>query len=85
MTGVRVVEISGIGPGPFRGMVLADLGATVIAVEPPDRLQQGERQAAITSRGKQSLVLNLKDPLAVEAVRACAKVPTCSSRACAPG
>ncbi|MCL1960266.1 MAG: CoA transferase, partial [Desulfovibrionaceae bacterium] len=68
LSGVQVIEISGIGPGPFCGMLLADLGATVIAVEPPDRLAQGHRPHAITSRGKQSVALNLKDPLAVQAV-----------------
>ncbi|NSX16863.1 CoA transferase [Cupriavidus taiwanensis] len=68
LAGVKVIEISGIGPGPFCGMLLADLGATVIAVEPPERLAAPERPHAITSRGKQSVVLNLKDPAAVEAV-----------------
>ncbi|SOZ19324.1 Alpha-methylacyl-CoA racemase [Cupriavidus taiwanensis] len=68
LAGVKVIEISGIGPGPFCGMLLADLGATVIAVEPPERLAAPERPHAITSRGKQSVVLNLKHPVAVEAV-----------------
>lgn len=68
LAGIRVIEISGIGPGPFCGMLLADLGATVIAIEPPERIALGKRPTAITSRGKQSVVLNLKDPLAVEAV-----------------
>lgn len=73
LSGTTVIEISGIGPGPFCGMLLADLGATVIAVEPPDRLDAPARPHAITSRGKQSVVLNLKDPVAVEAVlRLCA-------------
>ena len=31
--GVRIIELAGIGPGPFCGMVLADLGAEVISVE----------------------------------------------------
>ncbi len=68
LKGVKVIEISGIGPGPFCGMLLADLGATVTAVEPPGRLAAPERPHSITSRGKQSVVLNLKDPVAVEAV-----------------
>ena len=35
LSGVKVVELAGIGPGPFCAMLLADLGADVIHVEPP--------------------------------------------------
>ena len=35
LAGVRVVELAGIGPGPFCGMLLADLGAEVIQVDRP--------------------------------------------------
>lgn len=35
LTGVRVVELAGIGPGPFAGMLLADLGADVVRVDRP--------------------------------------------------
>ena len=35
LAGVRIVEIAGIGPGPFAAMMLADMGADVILVEPP--------------------------------------------------
>ncbi len=35
LEGVRIIEIAGIGPGPFCGMLLADLGADVITVERP--------------------------------------------------
>ena len=35
LAGITIVEIAGIGPGPFAGMVLADMGATVIRVERP--------------------------------------------------
>ena len=33
LTGIRIIEIAGIGPGPFAAMLLADLGAEVIRVE----------------------------------------------------
>jgi crotonobetainyl-CoA:carnitine CoA-transferase CaiB-like acyl-CoA transferase len=33
LAGIRVLEIAGIGPGPFAGMLLADMGAEVIVVE----------------------------------------------------
>jgi len=62
LTGYRVIEMKGIGPGPYAGMLLADLGAEVIVVErstnpnpmaPPSSLD-------ITSRGKKSVVIDLK-------------------------
>jgi crotonobetainyl-CoA:carnitine CoA-transferase CaiB-like acyl-CoA transferase len=71
LDGVRIVEIAGIGPGPFCGMLLADMGAEVILVERAgtqggDRLDLGKH--AIVNRGKQSIALDLKNPEAVEAV-----------------
>lgn len=70
LQGVRIVEIAGIGPGPFCGMLLADLGAEVILVERAGTeggmLDLGPH--AIVNRGKRSLALDLKDPAAIEAV-----------------
>ena len=71
LDGIRVIEIAGIGPGPFCGMLLADMGAEVILVERAgtagvDMLDLGK--SAIINRGKRSLALNLKDPQAVDAV-----------------
>lgn len=69
--GIRIVEIAGIGPAPFCGMLLADMGADVILVERTagragDPLDLGRR--AIFNRGKRSLALDLKQPEAVDAV-----------------
>lgn len=69
--GIRIVEIAGIGPAPFCGMLLADMGADVILVERTagrdgDPLDLGRR--AIFNRGKRSLALDLKQPEAVGAV-----------------
>ena len=62
LEGLRVVELSGIGPGPFCAMVLADLGADVIAVDRPpavpavpgsagfDILRRGRRAVAVEAR-----------------------------------
>ena len=36
LQGFKVIELAGLGPGPFAGMLLADLGADVIAVERPE-------------------------------------------------
>jgi alpha-methylacyl-CoA racemase len=69
LSGCRVVELAGIGPGPFAGMILADLGAEVVRV---DRPAAGERARAerfdVLGRGKKSVVLDLKRPEAVAAV-----------------
>jgi alpha-methylacyl-CoA racemase len=71
LTGTTVVELAGIGPGPFAAMLLADLGADVVRVERP---AGGDVPAAnpadVLNRGKRSVVLDLKDPAAVEAVLA---------------
>ena len=71
LTGVRVVEIAGLGPAPFCGMLLADMGADVVLVERAgprgaDPLSLGKN--AIVNRGKRSVALDLKDPAAVDAV-----------------
>jgi alpha-methylacyl-CoA racemase len=64
LAGLKVVEFAGIGPGPFCGMLLSDLGADVVRID-----RQGGRGGAktdITSRGRRSVALDLKDPAAVE-------------------
>ena len=68
LSGFKVIEIKGLGPGPYAGMLLADLGAEVIVVEraskpsgiaPPSELD-------VISRGKRSIALNLKNQTGVE-------------------
>jgi crotonobetainyl-CoA:carnitine CoA-transferase CaiB-like acyl-CoA transferase len=68
LDGVRILEIAGIGPGPFCGMLLADMGADVITVERPDPSQGKPRPHQIVNRGKRSVVLDLKAPEAAETV-----------------
>ncbi len=59
--GVKVIEVEGIGPGPFAGMMLADLGAEVIKVQRPGGpVSPGVPERAILDRGKRSIVLDLK-------------------------
>lgn len=61
LAGVRVVELAGIGPGPFAAMVLADLGADVVRVDRPGGGALAIDPAYdITNRGKRSVVLDLK-------------------------
>ena len=71
LTGVKVVELAGIGPGPFCGMMLADMGAEVIRVERasnvPDEMPEGS-PPDVSSRGKSSIGVDLKNPAGVETV-----------------
>ena len=66
LSGVRIIEMVGIGPGPFCGMLLADMGADVIAVERPGDGGGEKRPGHILHRGKRSITLDLKKPAAVE-------------------
>ena len=69
LAGVRVVELAGIGPGPFCGMLLADLGAEVIVVDRPGGPSPlAPRRGDVTSRGKRRVVVDLKHPRGAEVV-----------------
>ena len=70
LTGIKIIEMKGIGPGPYAGQVLADLGAQVIVVErasspnsiaPPSAMD-------VNSRGKKSIALDLRNPAGLEAL-----------------
>ena len=63
LSGVRIVEFAGIGPGPFCGMLLSDMGANVIRIDRKDARPTAPHQ--VTQRGRRSLALDLKDPAAV--------------------
>ncbi len=71
LDGVKVLELAGIGPGPFCGMLLADMGADVLRV---DRLQANdlglplEPKYEIMSRGRRSIALDLKLAASIESV-----------------
>jgi alpha-methylacyl-CoA racemase len=72
LSGVCVIELGGIGPGALAGMILADLGAEVIRIERPSAQPNAflPPAADLLNRGKKSVLLDLKDPQAVEAVLA---------------
>ncbi len=59
--GIKIVEIVGIGPGPFAGMLLADMGAEVLAIDRPGPKALGDIERDVTIRGKTVIELNLKD------------------------
>ena len=78
LAGVRVVEFCHVAAGPFCGMLLADFGAEVIKVEPPDGdamrqwppITEGfSENFASINRGKRSIALDLKDPAARDHAR----------------
>ena len=65
LSGVKVVEFAGIGPGPFCGMLLSDLGADVVRID-----RKGGRGGApsdVTARGRRSVAMDLKSPASIEA------------------
>jgi alpha-methylacyl-CoA racemase len=59
LAGVRVVEMAGQGPGPFAGMLLADLGADVVCV---DRPTARRHPTDAHSRGRRSIAIDIADP-----------------------
>ena len=71
LEGVRVVELAGIGPGPFCAMVLADLGADVVRVDRTSAARGGDPAAPpadVLNRNRQSIAVDMKHPDGVETV-----------------
>src|SRR3954453_1564672 len=61
LQGLRVVELAGIGPGPFAAMLLADRGADVLRVDRPGASPMvGSRDTALLTRGRRSVAVDLK-------------------------
>lgn len=70
LAGIKVIEIQGIGPGPFCAMVLADLGADVVRVDRADNVVGGDPAAPpadLLARGRRSVGIDLKNPDGVQA------------------
>ncbi len=61
LEGIRVVEIAGIGPGPFCAMMLSDMGADVIRVDRKSAAGQGST-LDVLNRGRPSIAIDLKKP-----------------------
>jgi len=74
LQGLTVIELAGIGPGPFACMMLADMGARVIRVDripgagTGSALEAMMRNDSIVDRGRESIAVNMKDPRGIEAV-----------------
>ncbi|MBB5516307.1 alpha-methylacyl-CoA racemase [Rubricella aquisinus] len=60
LDGLRVVEFCGLGPGPFCGMLLADLGADVVRIDRPGTDPKGALGHHVLGRGKRVVTLDLK-------------------------
>lgn len=65
LNGVKFVEFAGIGPGPFCGMLMADLGADVVRIDRAGDVRPGNPKD-VGGRGRRSIALNLKDPSDIE-------------------
>jgi alpha-methylacyl-CoA racemase len=71
LAGKKVIEIAGIGPGPFGAMMLADMGADVIRVDRAQNVRGGDPSsppADVLNRGRRSVGVDLKHPDGVETV-----------------
>ncbi|WP_460062583.1 CaiB/BaiF CoA transferase family protein [Streptomyces sp. YKOK-I1] len=72
LTGLRVVEFAGIGPGPHAAMLLADLGAEVVRLERPGKSAEPDQvvgQDTIVRRGRLTVPTDLKNPERLACVR----------------
>jgi alpha-methylacyl-CoA racemase len=71
LNGYRIIEVAGIGPGPFCAMMLADMGADVIRVDRAQNVRDEIPEGAardVSNRGRRSIGVDLKNPDGVEAV-----------------
>jgi alpha-methylacyl-CoA racemase len=71
LTGVKIVELAGLGPAPFAGMMLADAGADIVRVDRFERATyppHSEAHVDLMNRGRRSVAMDLKHPEAVDLV-----------------
>src|SRR5207245_5043286 len=67
LQGFKVIEMAGIGPGPFTAMMLADMGAEVLRVDRPNaRVLNPDKD--VLNRGRRSVAVDLKHPDGVQTV-----------------
>jgi len=70
LTGIKVLELAGIGPGPFCAMMLADMGADILRIDRADKVGPvpSTPNLDVLNRGRRSVGVNLKNPDGVEAL-----------------
>src|SRR5256885_12963146 len=67
LQGLKVIEMAGIGPGPFTAMMLADMGAEVLRLDRPNaRVLNPDKD--VLNRGRRSIAVDLKHPDGVQTV-----------------
>ncbi len=73
LTGLKIIELAGIGPAPFAGMMLADHGAQIIRIDRPGAQSMIPADRDVLLRGRNTLAVDLKKPEGVAVVRALAQ------------
>ena len=68
LNGLTFIELAGIGPGPFCGMMLADMGATVIRIDRPGGNPHSAIGHTVLFRNRQNLAVDLKSAEGIETV-----------------
>jgi alpha-methylacyl-CoA racemase len=68
LQGVKIIEVGGIGPGPFCGMMLSDMGADVIRIERKGQTAFTEPKYDVMMRNRRSMAIDLRKPEGVETV-----------------
>lgn len=69
LSGVKILELAGIGPGPYAAMLLADLGAEVVRIERPGSpASEVPPELDVSRRNRRSVVIDLRDPDGVATV-----------------
>ena len=76
LAGLKVIELQGIGPGPYCGMMLADMGAEIIRVDRSTNVGAGSPRVDILARGRKSIGVDLKNSQGVD--RSCGREKNCS-------
>ena len=69
LQGIRIIEFQGIGPGPFCGMILSDMGADIVRIDRASNVHEAAPSAApgdLLARGRRSIGIDLKNPAGVE-------------------
>ena len=68
LNGVKIIEVGGIGPGPFCGMMLSDMGATVVRIERKGQFMLTEPKYDVMTRNRRSVEIDLRKAEGVAAV-----------------
>ena len=73
LAGIRIVELGGIGPGPFTSMLFSEMGADALRISRPAATAPGikgfDKRHQLLNRGRRTVAMDLKNPRAIEAVK----------------